>query len=193
MKMLLWLGLWFPENWTMICIGRAHTHWLISPWTMIWGIFLLMDLSLLNLLWSGRLGGVRIQEDKLILDVSKEVQGVVRTSTNDSQWGWQCEAGLQPRYVDRVDIAEPEPQRDEKEQWFPWALLSFILGWLQTTFPHLKNAKYLNCYRFVMLTKKFFLSDGVFCVFTSFMTSVLSIATCTAMSSLCTKGYVFSK
>ena len=138
MKMLLWLGLWFPENWTMICIGRAHTHWLISPWTMIGGIFLLMDLSLLNLLWSGRLGGVRIQEDKLILDVSKEVQGMVRASTNDSQWGWQCEAGFQPRYVDRVDIAEPEPQRDEKEQWFPWALLSFILGWLQTTFPHLK-------------------------------------------------------
>ena len=52
---------------------------------MIGGIFLLMDLSLLNLLWSGRLGGVRIQEDKLILDVSKEVQGMVRTSTNDSQ------------------------------------------------------------------------------------------------------------
>merc|ERR1719397_858340 len=55
------------------------------PWTMIRRIFLLMNLSLLNLLWSGRLGDVRIQEDKLILDVSKEVQGVVGTSTNDSQ------------------------------------------------------------------------------------------------------------
>ena len=158
---------------------------------MIGGIFLLMDLSLLNLLWSGRLGGVRIQEDKLILDVSKEVQGMVWTSTNDSQWGWQCEASLQPRYVDRVDIAEPEPQRDEKEQWFPWALLSFILGWLQTTFSHLKNAKYQKCYRFVNLTKLFFLSDGVFHALTSFMTSVLSIATCTATSSLRTKDSFF--
>ena len=182
--MLLWLGLWFPENWTMICIGRAHTHWLISPWTMIGGIFLLMDLSLLNLLWSGRLGGVRIQEDKLILDVSKEVQGMVRTSTNDSQWGWQCETGLQPRYVNRVDIAEAESQRDEKEQWFPRTLFSLILGWLQTTLPHLETG-----------SQKYFFLLQIFCLmyFTSFMTSVLSIATCTAMSSLHTNYDVFSK
>ena len=46
-----------------------------------------MNLPLLNLLWSGRLGGVRVQEDELILDVSKEVQGVVGTSANDSQGG----------------------------------------------------------------------------------------------------------
>ena len=57
------------------------------PWTMIRGIFLLMNLPLFNLLWSGRLGGVRVQEDKLIFDVSKEVQGVVGTSANDSQRG----------------------------------------------------------------------------------------------------------
>ena len=57
------------------------------PWTMIRGIFLLMNLPLLNLLRSGRLGGVRVQEDKLILNVSKEVEGMVGTPANDSKWG----------------------------------------------------------------------------------------------------------
>ena len=43
------------------------------PWAMVRGVFLLMNLPLLNLLWGGRLGGVRVQEEKLIFDVSKEV------------------------------------------------------------------------------------------------------------------------
>ena len=46
-----------------------------------------MNLPLLNLLRSGRLGGVRVQEDKLILNVSKEVEGMVGTPANDSKWG----------------------------------------------------------------------------------------------------------
>ena len=59
----------------------------VLPWAVVRGIFLLMNLPLFNLLWSGRVGGVRGQEDKLIFDVSKEVQGVVGTSANDSQRG----------------------------------------------------------------------------------------------------------
>ena len=52
---------------------------------MIRGVFLLMNLPLLNLLWSGRLGSVRVQEDKFILNVSKKVKSVVGTSTDDTQ------------------------------------------------------------------------------------------------------------
>ena len=55
------------------------------PWTMIRGIFLLMNFTLLNLLRSGRLSGGGVQEDKLILNVSKEVEGMVGTPANDSK------------------------------------------------------------------------------------------------------------
>lgn len=53
-----------------------------------------MNFPLLHLLWGGGLGGVGVQEDNLILNMSKEVQGVIRATTNYPQWGRQCEACL---------------------------------------------------------------------------------------------------